>query len=64
MNDRILFSKVSLHSVFLIFQSNLFQSIIIERKEIFLKKSCFTFVSGILLHRLVLCDIFCVGIIE
>ena len=62
MNDRILFLKVSILSEFLIFQSNLFHSVIVEGKNIFLNKSCFTFIAGILLHCLVLYDILCLGI--
>ena len=64
MNDRILFSKVSILSEFLIFQSNLFHSIIVEGKKVFLKMSCFTFIAGILLHCLVLFDTLYMGIIE
>ena len=63
-NDRILFLKVTILSEFLISQSNLFQSIIVEGKKVFLKESCFTFIAGILLHCLVLYDILCMGIIE
>ena len=51
------FKNVSILSEFLIFQSNLFRSIIVEGKIVFLKRSCFTFIAGILLHCLVLHDI-------
>ena len=64
MTDRILFLKVSILPKFLIFQSNLFHSIIVEGKKVFLKKSCFTLIAGILFHCLILHDILCVGIIE
>ena len=64
MNGRILFLKVSIHLEFLIFQSNLFHSIIVAGKKVLLKKSCFTFIAGILLHFLVLYDTLCMGIIE
>ena len=65
MNDRILFRKVTILSVeFLISQSNLFRSIIVEGKKFFLKKLCFAFIAGILLHCFVLYDILCMGIIE
>ena len=50
-------------SDFLIFQSNLFHSIIVEGKHVFLKKSCFTFIAGILLFCLVQYDILCAEII-
>ena len=69
MNDRILFHrillKVLIFSEFLIFQSNLFHSIIVEGKKVFLKKSCFTFIAGVLLllHCLVLYDTLCMGIV-
>ena len=63
MNDKILFLKISILSELLIFQSNLFHSIFVEGKKMFLKKSCFTFIAGILLHCLVLYDILCMGII-
>ena len=64
MNDRILFLKVSILSEFLISQSNFFHSIIVEGKKVFLKKSCFTFIAGILLNCLALYDILHMGIIE
>ena len=41
------FKKVSILSELFIFQSNLFHSIIVEGKTLFLKKSCFTFIAGI-----------------
>ena len=47
MNDRILFLKVSTLLEILILQSDLFHSIIVEGKNVFLKKSCFTFIAGI-----------------
>ena len=50
MNDRILFLKVLILSKFLIFKSNLFHSINVEEKKVFMKRSCFTFIAGILLH--------------
>ena len=62
MNDRILFLKVTILSEFLISQSNLLHSIIVEGKKVFLKS--FTFIAGILLHCLVLYDILCMEIIE
>ena len=64
MNDRILFLKVSILLEFLISQSNFFHSIIVEGKKVFLKKSCFTFIAGILLHCLVPYDTLCMRIIE
>ena len=64
MNDRIIYLKVSILSEFLIFQSNIFDSIIVEGKKVFLKKSCFTFIAGTLLHCLALYEILCIGIIE
>ena len=64
MNDRIIFLKVTIHSQLLIPQSNLFHSIIVGGEKVFLKKSCFTFIAGTLLHCLVLYDILCMGIIE
>ena len=64
MNDRIFLLKISILSEPFIFQSNLFHSIIVGRKKVFLKKSCFTFIAGILFHCLVLYDILCLGIIE
>ena len=64
MNGRILFLKVSILSEFLIFQSNLFHQLLLEEKKVFLKKSFFTFIAGILLHCLALHDILCMGIIE
>ena len=48
MNDIILFLKVSILSEFLIFQSNLFHSIIVEGK----------IMAGILLDCLVLYDMY------
>ena len=56
--------KVSILSEFLTFQPNLFRSIIVEGKKVFLIKSCFTFIAGILLHCLALYDILCMGIID
>ena len=38
MIDRIIFVRVSVLSEFLIFQSNLFHSVITEEKQVFLKK--------------------------
>ena len=64
MNDRILFLKVSILLEFLISQSNFFHSIIVEGKKVFLKKSCFTFIVGILLNCLALYDILYMRIIE
>ena len=58
------FLKVPILAEFLIFQSNLFHSIIVEGKKVFLKKSCFTFIAGILLNYFVLHDILCMGIIK
>ena len=52
MIDRIIFVRVSVLSEFLIFQSNLFHSVITEEKQVFLKKNQ----SGILLRYLVLYD--------
>ena len=63
VNDRILFFKVSILSEFLIFQSYLFHSVIVEGK-VFLKKLSFTFFIGNLLHCLSLYDILCVGAFE
>ena len=63
-NDRIHFLKVLILSEFLIVESNLFHSVIVEGKKVFLKKSCFTFITGILLHYHVRYDIFCIGVIE
>ena len=48
-------------SEFLIIQSNLFHSIIVEGKKSVLENS---FIAGILLHCLALYDILCIGIIE
>ena len=59
MNDRILFLNVSILSEFLIFQANSFHSIIVQGKKVFLKKSCFTFIAGILLRCLVLYNLLC-----
>ena len=39
MIDRIIFVRVSVLSEFLIFQSNLFHSVITEEKQVFLKKN-------------------------
>ena len=50
MIDRIIFVRVSVLSEFLIFQSNLFHSVITEEKQVFLKKKQ----SGILLRYIVL----------
>ena len=63
MNDRILFWKVSILSRCLIFQSNLLHSTIVEGKKS-LKNSCATFIAGILLHCLVLYDIWSIQIIK
>ena len=63
MNDRILFWKVSILSRRLIFQSNLLHSIIVEGKKS-LKNSCVTFIAGILLHCLILYDIWSIQIIK
>ena len=57
------FKNDSKLSDFLILQSNLFHSVIVEGKNVFLKKSCFTFIAGILLFCLVQYDILCVEII-
>ena len=59
MNEKILFLKVTILSEFLISQSNLFHSIIVEGKSVCLKKSCFTFIAGILLRCLVLYNLLC-----
>ena len=64
MIDKILFLKVLIVSEFLAFKSNLFHSNIVEGKQVFLKKSCFTFIDGILLHCLVLYDILSMGTTE
>ena len=55
------FFRVLILSEILIFKSNLFHSTIVEGKKVFLKKSGFTFIEGILLHCLVLYDILCMG---
>ena len=59
MNEKILFLKVTILSEFLISQSNLFHSIIVEGKNVCLKKSCFTFIAGVLLHCFVLYNLLC-----
>ena len=64
MNDGIIFLKGSLLSDFLILQSNVSHSIIAEWKKVFLKKSRFAFIDGILLQCFDLYNIFCVGTIE
>ena len=56
MNDRNLFLKVYIQSESQVFQSNLLHSIIVERKKVFLKRSCLICIAGIPLHRLVLDD--------
>ena len=56
--------KFSIHSEFLMFQSNFFHSIKAEGKTVFSKKSRFTVITGILLHCFVLYNILCVGMIE
>ena len=50
INGRILFLEVLILSEFLIFQSNLFDSITVEGKKVFLTKPCFTFINGILIE--------------
>ena len=64
MNYRILFLKVAILSELLIYQPNLLHSIIVEGRKVFLKKSCSTFIVGILLDCLILSDILCIEIIE
>ena len=60
INGRILVILISSFQ-----SSNLISSTQLSlKKKRFLKKSCFTFIAGILLHCLVLCDVLCVWIIQ
>ena len=65
MNDRIRFLKTSILSEFFLSSIQIYSTqLLLKEKKVFLKKSCFTFNTKILLDCLVLYDKLCVGIIE